>query len=178
MLKRRELVSEGYVVFPFNDNTFRHTGEGGLCVKLVVLDELSDRPDDSLAVCCGASVFDVLQEGLVGDDLRPIPAESSIAETASPAEIEQSLSADASRHRNWVQFHFPRYGSDDADAHLSRNYRASIVLGTTGWSGYSDEKGYWHATYNDLTAEGKSLYRLMEQLNPGCAIHLLTFLDT
>lgn len=62
---------------------------------------------------------------------------------------------------------------------LSRPYLASIVLGSTVWSGWNDEiKEYWHCTFEDLNPEGQTLYRQIEALYPGCDLHLLTFLDT
>jgi len=56
---------------------------------------------------------------------------------------------------------------------------AALVLGTTGWSGWHEADGrYWECRFDDLSAEGKALYRQIEALYPGCELHLLTFLDT
>lgn len=175
-MQRGKPVAEGFVRFPFDSTEYPASGGGGLCVKLVVLDELSGTTD-SLAMCTGASVFDFLQENLVGDDKRPVPVHN-IPENCSPDDILAHLDAEAAAHREWVQFHFGRYGGGDVLAQVSRHYRAAIVLGSTGWAGYSAEKGNWCATFDDLTDEGQALYRMMEQLNPGCPLHILTFLDT
>jgi hypothetical protein len=65
------------------------------------------------------------------------------------------------------------------DRYISRPYLAAIVLGTTGWSGWhTSEERYWSCTFEDLTPEGKALYRMLAQLYPGCTLHLLTYLDT
>jgi len=82
----------------------------------------------------------------------------------------------------WRAYHFPR-SNDDAVAgverYLSRDYLAALVLGTTGWSGWHEADGrYWECRFDDLSAEGKALYRQIEALYPDCELHLLTFLDT
>jgi hypothetical protein len=175
-MQRGKPVSEGFVRFPFDSPEYPACGGGGMVVKLVVLDELPDEPG-SLAMCTGASVFDFLQEILVGDDQRPVPVHN-IPANCSPEDVLAHLEAEAAAHREWMRFHYAGYGDGDVMAQVSRHYRAAIVLGSTGWAGYSAEKGNWHAAFDDLTDKGQALYRMMEQLNPGCPLHILTFLDT
>jgi hypothetical protein len=56
---------------------------------------------------------------------------------------------------------------------------AVIILGSTDWSGWNESKGrYWTCKFDDLTEEGKALYKQIEALYPRCELHLLTFLDT
>lgn len=162
--------------FPFASLDFPKSGNGGLCVKLVVIDAIDDA-GNTLAMCCGASVFDFRQEPLVGDDQRPVPADV-IPEVFPLEDAQHFMEEDERLQTEWIRFHYPRYGTEDPESEWSRHYRASVILGTTGWTGYSPEKGNWFATLEDLTDDGKALYRLMEKLNPGCPVHILTFLDT
>jgi hypothetical protein len=175
-MQRGKPVAEGFVNFPFNSLEFNEGGGMGLYVKLVVLD-MVEGTDTSLAMCCGASVFDFRQGPMTGDDQRPVPADKDLA-GMTPEEIVADMDADVRVYNEWVQFHFPMYASGETLENVSRHYRASILMGSTGWCGYSTKKGNWVARFDDLTDEGKDLYRMMGKLNPGCAIHLLTFLDT
>lgn len=175
-MQRGNPVAEGFVNFPFNSSEFSLGGGMGLCVKLVVIDNI-EGTDASLAMCCDASVFDFRQGPLTGDDQRPVPDYEPPAD-ATPAETAAGVEKDAQLHNEWVQYHFPMYGTGETLENVSRHYRAAVIMGTTGWAGYSETEGNWVARFEDLTDEGKDLYRLMEKLNPGCRIHLLTFLDT
>lgn len=62
--------------------------------------------------------------------------------------------------------------------HLSVPYVAVILLGSTGWSGFSQITGHWLATRESLTDEGKALYVALEALYPGHTLRLTTWLDT
>lgn len=64
--------------------------------------------------------------------------------------------------------------------YLSVPYAAVILLGSTGWSGYSEQAGaYWIATYAEgLTDEGRRLYDDLAALYPAHQIRLTTWLDT
>jgi hypothetical protein len=66
----------------------------------------------------------------------------------------------------------------NSSPHLSVPYAAVILLGTTGWSGYSNDQGYWIAGRDDLTTEGRELVAGLEALYPGHAVRLTTWLDT
>ena len=166
---------EGFVNFPVNSPEFDNAGGGGMLVKLVVIE-----PDDYeqlVGRCCGVSVIDMLIETFVADDLRPRPQELDFGKDLT----SQDIQADEKAWVDYVAFHFPMHAEDSVEGHeryLSRPYRASIVMGSTGWS-CSDKDGTpWHATFESLTGDGKALYLLMQKLNPGCSLHLLTFLDT
>jgi hypothetical protein len=172
-MMRGEPVAEGCVNFPFHSKEYDGTAGRGLVVKLVVL----DRPEGGM--CCSVYVADVLNNILIGDDKRPQPEDTPLL-TEEPEAIERQMIAEQDAHNDWVGFHYPRHDAKDkteADW-LSRAYRASIVLGSTGWAGYSEVHGNWYAKFEDLTSEGQELYRLMERMNPDCAVHILTFLDT
>lgn len=59
------------------------------------------------------------------------------------------------------------------------SYLCIMTIGSTGWSGYSDKAGtYWTCTFDDLTEEGKRLYKAIQALYPDCKLYLQTFLDT
>jgi hypothetical protein len=189
-MQRGNPVAEGFVNFPMGSADYPMGGNGGTFVKLVVLDEVEGQ-DDTLAMCTGVSVldlsqknlagvavFDFLQENLAGDDKHPQPEDVVIPENAGPDETMRQLEDEQRMHLVWMRFHYPRYDMPGEFKHLSRAYRASIVMGSSGWSGYSEKKGNWFAKFDDLTPDGQALYRLMEKLNPGCPIHLLTFIDT
>lgn len=148
---------DGWVNFPINDARFQNTGEGGMFVKLVVCDDRDY--DDRFGVCCGVHVIDMMSESLIADDRYPLD--------------------DDDDYRRMESFHFPHLKSNDFFRYNSREYLAAIVLGSTDWSGWDDERGdYWSCTFDDLSDEGKALYRQLEALYPGCTLHLLTFLDT
>jgi hypothetical protein len=134
-----------------------------MVVKLVVYGD--EEFYDNFVMCCGAQVYDISNEVLVGDD--------------KPTSIESS---DAHKEDAWILAHYPHLFGDDIesssiDKYTSRDYLAAIVLGTTGWSGAKDGE-YWKCTFDDLTDQGKALYKQIEALYPGAEIHLLTYLDT
>ena len=55
---------------------------------------------------------------------------------------------------------------------------ASIVIGSTGWTGYDDKKkDYWKCEFKHLTFDGRKLFQKMVELFPGARVKLLTFLD-
>jgi hypothetical protein len=138
-----------------------------MVVKLVVCD--NRELDDQFSVCCGGHVTDLLNESLVGDDRRPQPSAEAV--------LEEQKAID-----DWNEYHFPSmHDADGRDIgrYLSRGYLAVIVMGTTGWSGWNESEGrYWQCEFDDLSDDGKALYRQIEKLYPGCELHLLTFLDT
>lgn len=167
---------EGFVKFPVIDPKIQQVGGGGgMFVKLVVIEP--DDYDKELGRCCGVAVYDLLCESFIGDDTHPGPKELDYSKGLSLEEFK----ADEKAWDDYVEFHFPHYNEDNLpgnDHLLSRHYRASIVMGSTGW-GCSYEPGkYWRATYDDLTDDGKALYQMVQKLNPGCTLHLVTFLDT
>lgn len=104
---------------------------------------------DDNAVCCGAHVADVLSECLIGDKLK-----EHYPRADEPTEKYSTLAK-----------------------YVSVPYEFSILLGSTGWSGWDGDK-YWTCTFEDLTDSGKELYCMMEKMYPDCKLELLTFLDT
>ncbi len=181
-LRRRTNAMSGWVRFPVDSADYRSTREGGMFVKLVVVD---DQPYDTSAwtVCCGVSVTDVLSESFVGDDQAEVPGEVTDTSDLEGEALLALLARHDELHKAWESRHFPNLheaepATSSIERYLSRGYLASVVLGATGWSGHSQEHGYWRCTFEDLTPQGQELYRQMQALYPGCKLHLLTFLDT
>ena len=74
-------------------------------------------------------------------------------------------------------------GTDNNSVHsfldnCSSDYLCIITLGSTGWSGWNDEAGYWKCSYDDLTSDGKALYQHILALYPEGKLTLQTWLDT
>ena len=178
--RRRTTARFGCVNFPVEDPRYHSTGEGGMFVKLVVTDD-RDYDESDWTICCGVAVVDHRSEEFVGDDQAQAPQLPPLSSEDSPEKSLTTLQAHDATYRAWEERHFPSLYADDDQTYgkyVSRGYLAALVLANTGWSGYSDETGYWCCTYDDLTAEGKALYASLQALYPGCQLHLLTFLDT
>lgn len=171
-MQRRSNAMAGCVRFPVSDPHWPSSGEGGLVVKLVVVNPFDFDDPANPEVCVGAQVFDVLTEVLVGDDWRPVPRHRG--EYASPDDVAREQAAIA----EWGRYHYPGAGEGGVEAQLSRGYLASIVLGSTGWSGHNADEGSWVCRFDDLTDAGQALYRQIKALYPDAQLHLLTFLDT
>lgn len=180
--RRRTNTQHGFVNFPLSSIDFVSSREGGMFVKLVVVDE-RDYDDSEWTICCGAAVFDRLSEQLVGDSEAALPAlVLDGRDDTSPESTLALFDAHTAAANAWDARHFPDLHDatvDDSSRYTSRPYVASLLLGITGWSGYSAaQEAYWRCTLDDLTPEGKALHAQMQTLYPGCRIHLLTFLDT
>ena len=79
--------------------------------------------------------------------------------------------------------HFPDIEKRDLEAiyrFLSINYLAIVTLGSTGWSGWSDEnERYFECTEEDLTSEGRALLGNLRALyGDRGEVILQTWLDT
>lgn len=170
-MNRRSNDTNGWVNFPVNDPAYKNTREGGMLVKLVVVDDREF--DKQFGICSGVHVTDTLSESLIADDIRPRPVYNGEYNSVEDVEQEQ-------RDLNkWEEYHFPSINDTKYPDYTSRPYLAAVVLGSTGWSGWHEERGeLWHCTYDDLNLQGKALYNSLQNLYWGCKIHLLTFLDT
>lgn len=186
----------GFVNFPVDSTDYKSTNEGGMFVTLIAM----DKKGGYWAECCGAeSTFMDSVEVLVSDDKigRPSYNPNKILEWVSkmtlPKFIDKlvwklvrlELENHDRKNKIYDEVFFPRinnpilseksWGSRDYD---SVPLLCSMTIGTTGWSGSNEEKGYWHCTYEDLTEEGKKLYDLIQKLYSNCEVYLLTWLDT
>jgi len=177
----------GFVNFP--TEKFPSTGEGGVFVRLVVLDTKGDEEYMNRYVpCCGGYVSFFIDETFLGDDLRDGLVRKLGPEPKTP-KTETDRRGWKARHTFWEKVskisretelrYFPgledspsEEASKDRDRYLSRSFVATVLLGATGWS------NSWRCRVRDLTPEGKALYKNFQKLYPGCEIRLLTFLDT
>lgn len=158
----RSDVQVGYVNFPVD--RIPSTGEGGVLVRLVVLDTAGDKEYmHRYPPCCGGYVSFTRDECFLGDDLLGVSREGSTQ--YGEAEV---------RFRACELRYFPDIDNEESPGqYTSREFLAVLLLGATGWSS-SD----WACTYNDLTEDGKALYDSIRALYPGCELRLLTFIDT
>ena len=181
--RRRTDAANGFVDFPVNREGFHNTGEGGIFVRLVAVDQAEDVYDEWV-LCCGGYQEIEYDECLMGDDVHERDTFTKDGHLISAVE----------------DFHFPRMREeyeptpheeeqndvDEATSYWndyykwrSINYLAIITLGSTGWSIYDDTKDeYWLCHYNDLTVQGKALYQSLQELYPTSKLYLQTWLDT
>ena len=68
-MERRSNVVRGHVEFPVDDPSYENTMEGGMFVRLVVLDD----EDDTDLVCCGGANYVDDDETLIGDNYGRSP---------------------------------------------------------------------------------------------------------
>lgn len=179
MSNRRTDKADGFVNFPIGKGDWQNSGEGGMFVNLVV--EQTDGHNNNN--CCGMeNIRVVFSECLIvpGEDVLKTDAFGN--DRVVWEEYERTLK----KYFPGVWEHDygdPKMASKrkehDAYSYLSTPYVAAITIAHTGWSGYSlTKRQYFHATYDDLTEEGKELWALMEKLYPKGEISLLTWLDT
>ena len=157
---RRTTDVTGNVRFPVDSPEWRNTGEGGMFVRLVVMGD-APLPREQF-YCCGGENYIRLDERLIGTDA---------AQTGKLDYQDNWREWAAAREREHNR-HFP------GDNHVSAPYLAVLTLGSTGWSGYSERKGYWLCRQDDLTAEGKTLYAALKAAYPQATLVLQTWLDT
>lgn len=190
-VKKRKLCQSGYVDFPLNDPKYFDTGEGGIYVVLVVID------NGEWSVCCAQTPdIRIFFDSFAGDDLGPRPdvfrGLSKIEwDKLSPADFERERKAD----NKYIRKYFPNYHVEDdnekiaesaestvSDEFVSKGFLLALLIGSTNWCGYH-KKGRlsgnaWRCKYETLTSDGKKLYDQLRKLYSGCEIRLLTFIDT
>jgi hypothetical protein len=170
-MNRRSLEQTGFVKFPIQDARWKSTQEGGMFVRLVVM-----HPKKGWMQCAGGSVVVLKDECYHGDDNRKEPQFRPFPENAS--EITAYFEEENQARIVYDSYHFPNLDAQGLEKYMSVPYLCAMTLGSTGWSGFSDELGYWRCTYEDLTSEGKALYESLRKLYPDSKIHLQTWLDT
>jgi hypothetical protein len=131
-----------------------NTGEGGMFVRLVVEDE-------DFMVCCGGTSYIIYDECFVGSDVT-----SDVSNEGFDAAIKLE-----------EEYMFPH--AEDVYKNISTSYICCMTIASTGASYYDDDKERnWICTFDDLTDEGKELYKQIQQLYPKGVITLQTWLDT
>lgn len=179
---RRSTQVRGFVDFPINDPRYRNSGEGGMFVRLVVVPHFSESvpgedwevfyrrmKHEEWMVCSGGMCHILWDEELLGDDRTPDPPRGVLVENF-PAEEK----------------HFPGFKErssrepGDLMPYLSREYLCALTLGSTGWSGWDEEKGeHFRCRLENLTPAGKELYELLTKLYAKRGtLYLQTWLDT
>lgn len=180
-MNRRSNAIRGCVRFPVDDPNWINSREGGMVVKLVALEPPEVPEGRQFGVCCGAYVVDQLSEELVGDDRRPFPADPDEVASTTKHGFLAALKAYEEAVAQWKRYHFPNLGDyrEPWREFVSAPYLASLVLGSTGWSGtHVQTREPWRCSLEDLTDEGRALYAQLQALYPSAELHLLTFLDT
>lgn len=173
--KVHEKVMRGFVNFPMNDPKWDNSGEGGMFVQLVVIPSSKDNFEQ----CCGTRAISIhYTESFIGDDKRKNRDvnDESLLKCICRGNVVSAkcpFKGHLGQRFPLVEYYFP-HGIEEPSVPMY----ASITLGSTGWSGYNERKGYWRCTYADLTVEGKQLYYQMKKLYPKTIIRLLTWLDT
>lgn len=174
-MKRRSIKYNGLVSFPVTNKAYSNTKEGGMFVTLVVMTPKKG----SYGLCCGAgnSTYQILNENLLNDDKNYLWINNRHVKTQK--QFEQLYKEECKRDAKYFpnkQEGLTHYGLEN---YISVPLVSSILLGSTGWSGWSKEKKqYWYCRYKDLTRDGKSLYNSLKKLYKGCELRLLTYLDT
>lgn len=109
------------------------------------------------------------------------PADKNEFQLCFGAYVTDFLSETLPRH-DILSKHYPYINSKHIDAYgrnLSVGYLAAVVIGSTGWVGYSRKNGEcWSCELSNLSERGQCLYEMFKEMYPGCKIELLTFIDT
>lgn len=163
--RRRNIDAKvGFVNFPIDK--IESSGEGGLFVRLVVID--NNPYENKFIPCCGGYQNFFMDESFLGDDLLDEQLKNI---DSQPKGIDENFLRSQNDER-----YFPNINNHDEEFErvrwLSRDFLAVLTIGATGWS------DSWRCSFSDLTDEGKALVETMKILYPGCEIRLLTFLDT
>ena len=155
-MRRREKHVSGWVRFPTDDPAWRFSAEGGMFVRVMVVDGRDHKANQCWMECCGGPVTVTMDET-----------------PQMPGEIEKRL---------WPRM-FDANGDPREEA-IASDFEsvgclAALVIGSTGWAGWSEEKGeYWQCTEDDLTPKGRKLIEALRALYPGRELILTTWLDT
>jgi len=173
---RRSEECNGFVNFPVHDPRYENSREGGVFVMAVVLED--EDFDKRWPICFGGYSYFPMAESLIDDSENPRPKP-----TEPPTSLED-MDREREAHDAWEGqlFPFMRNTSPKIACSLERYISVpllvSVLLGSTGWSGWDTEAGeYWKATRDSLTQEGLGIVTALEALY-GKKVHLLTWLDT
>jgi len=169
LLSHQQRVSSGFVDFPIGNPSFENVG-GSLVVKLVVIPYYDDIEQVRFNESPGASVREVNELALVGDDRCEPPIGlvdcSTVDGIAYAADLQNA----------WTARHLSQSTSDRARI-LSRDYLAVVVMGSAAWAGWNRELQMpWYCRYSDLNPAGRKLYEMMQLMHPSAELHLLTFM--
>lgn len=175
-MNRRSTAVSGMVNFPINDPQWTSSGEGGMFVRLLVVDPSGIGDSAEWLQCCGGDGYFFMDETLLWDDKYPPPSLPDSEDFEVEALMDHKVLL-----AQWEESTFPCLNQRDNKDPLSKNLSIPclvvMTIGSTGWSGW-DGNEYWHCAVNDLTTEGQRLYGLLQQTYPNCELRLQTWLDT
>ena len=171
--RRNPKATSGFVKFP--TDTIQNSGEGGVFVRLVVIDTKAEKEFMNRWIpCCGGYQSFFMDECFLGDDLtdRSYPGDDA---------PDEEWGRRMKRLAECTARYFPNLKHETEDSekidetfrYISDQFLCVMTLGATGWS-----SSKWVCTFDDLTDDGKTLVDSLRKLYDGCEIRLLTFLDT
>jgi|GEM_PF-2029581 len=187
----------GFVNFPTSDPRYKHTGEGGLFVRLVVV----PTRDADFMVCAGGEIRFLADGVLVGDDIneppaKPVPPgkekQGAVGRALSSLRLLFPVHEQAHKWQEYrdriarrqtfltdVYFQESISGGGPEGRRLSMDLLAAITLGSTGWAGFDEaEQLYWRCRYEHLTEPGRQIYDRLRDLYEGTGyLALQTWLD-
>lgn len=155
-----DIACKGHVLFPVESTDYTNTHEGGMFVRLVV-EDVSDPGGgrSQFMACIGGRNYVLWDEEFIGSD-RSRTYEELV---------------------NEIKDFFPWMDDREnciGDPDMSVGCMAVLTLGSTNWSGFKENDGYWLCRYADLSDFGKQIYDSMQQAYPEAKLTLQTWLDT
>lgn len=167
-MARRTTEIHGMVNFPVSTPG---TQEGGMYVRLWAV------PKDGGGLCHGTETAELLDSVFVGADTIQVQQTINRArmeqEWLTPVDsVERMNELDNLEKELDAQTTGKFYHETPERTRWSLPLAASVMLGSTGWS------GDFICTYEDLNDRGKQLYDFFKAHYSHCDLHLLTFLDT
>ena len=171
-----------YVNFPAESDEWMDSGEGGMFVRLVVIDP-DLNTDNQWMQCSGGWSYLLMDEALVGQ----VPEPNYVCDCRQCVEYREVGGWDHSdAHYHFTHATDGRPIVETGEYHYvlrSRPYLAALTLGSTTrsmfWEDADDYMHYFVCTYRDLTAEGRALYDSLQALyGERAVLYLQTWLDT
>lgn len=136
-----------------------------MIVKLVLVPPSDPDRWGEYEACCGAATICDTEAECYEGDTAGAPREFHFPRTNTKIDYQEM------DHEKFTALCV--YGS------LSIPYLAAIVMGSTGWSGWNEERGeYWNASFDDLDERGQQIVAALRSMYPGCDLRLVTWLDT
>jgi len=131
---RRSNKQRGFIRFPIGDPRYQNTNEGGMFVRLVVIE------GNRWTKCSGGLNSFVADKEFIRDNRRPVPRKQDYGTTLSEIQREQS------DYQKYENFHFPAINKVEnlavgASKYLSRPYLAVYLLVCYHAPPFSGRKG-------------------------------------
>lgn len=162
-----------YIKFPANQNDVILIDDGKTTINLIVFD-----PRESPEYMSEESNTHLVLDGVfVSDNVITRPSLDEYKDLS----VDELVSSEIASN-NYTELYFPNFNSDlfqssDISKYLSIPLLCSIMLGKCNMTFERNEGGFWNASFEDLTDDGKNVFHLMRKLYPDKEIRLLTFVD-